>query len=79
MSFAISFIFLCLIQNAHAYVSCAIWMKVDPCQEYRVMERPRIVFAGINENVSGAFNITSPKKFLLYIFITDIPMHRILL
>ena len=60
------------IQNAHAYISCAIWMKLDPGQAYRVLERPRIVYTGINGNmVSGVICIWQVNLNILWKYICD--------
>ena len=34
-------------QNDHAYVSAGFLFRVDPANNYRVLEKPRIVYSGI--------------------------------
>ncbi|XP_035713400.1 xanthine dehydrogenase/oxidase isoform X1 [Folsomia candida] len=44
------------LQNAHAYVNCAILMKVDTNRNFSVRDKPSIVFGGISPDFSHAVN-----------------------
>lgn len=42
------------LQNAHAYVNCAILMKVDTNRNFSVRDKPSIVFGGISPDFVGS-------------------------
>lgn len=55
--------------NAHAYVNAAFKMEVDPEDGFKVLNKPTILYGGINpEFVSGFFFslFTASKAILLY-------------
>lgn len=42
-------------QNAHAYVNAGFLCKVNKSEKFKVLERPTIVFGGINPSFVSVF------------------------
>lgn len=48
-------------QNAHAYVNAGFLIRVNPKDNFKVMEKPRILYGGINPTF---FHATKTEAFL---------------